>query len=303
MLSCSTASPLRAASASIIMLLALASSPSSRRCCTATAFRAALHLHLHPHAVSHNPVRGARHVAAAARSMSARDDYNSMKVSELRQLLKDRGLAVSGIKATLVGRLEQSETGKVGGTNRGDKPRKKKAWKGANREEGRNGLVDGNSDGGGGYDNLDKDLKGLGKLGDDGEDDLAGIVDRLKAGYGEQTNYEERMAKRYNEERTEKKTNDLNKRPSNLVFATEGDEEEDDEWDEEDDEDDQGFDPNQTAGVPRYERQNKRRDAPQHQRQNRREDNVTFKDDFQGARVFVQGFSPDETWQDVRHLF
>ena len=36
-------------------------------------------------------------------------DYSSMKVSELRELLRERGLAVSGIKAELVGRLESNE--------------------------------------------------------------------------------------------------------------------------------------------------------------------------------------------------
>lgn len=221
-----------------------------------------------------------------------------MKVAELRQLLKDRGLAVSGIKAQLVKRLE---TGRVGRKIVGNKPWKKAAvLKGENwkEDEDNNDEHDNRNDSrsrGGSDVNLEEDLAGLGSVKDDGLDDLAGIVDQLKTGEGGKA-YEKKLGKRYNEQK------DLNTPPSNLVFAAEGDEDDDDGWNDDDDED-EGFNPNQTTGVPQYEPKKKRDGAPQYEKPTKSKDDATFKEDFQGTRVFVQGLPKDADWKDLKDHF
>jgi len=274
-----------------------------------------------------------------------------MKVSELRELLRDRGLVVSGIKAQLVERLA---SGKVGKKRVGGKPWKKEALKQTPWEKGDEEENDHRSGGGDAADyvDLDEDLARLGRLEDDGQDDLAGIGLMLgktgegrgsknrgkmgkksgearlgKSDYEENTgkrnsNRAEKMGKRKDEAQmnTGKRINNLSSQPRNLVFAKE-DGDDDDEWgddedydgwdDDEDDDNEEGFDPNQTVGVPQrqkkgdapqYERKSKR-GSPQYERQSEREDIVTFKEDFQGTRVFVQGLSKDATWKNLKDHF
>ncbi|KAL9190761.1 hypothetical protein ACHAXT_000467 [Thalassiosira profunda] len=75
---------------SLLVLMALLAALPARRCAVA-AFRAA------PPIARRCPVR-----SVTARFMSAKyshDDLASMKVAELRDLLRQNGLAVSGIKA------------------------------------------------------------------------------------------------------------------------------------------------------------------------------------------------------------
>lgn len=56
------------------------------------------------------------------------DDYNSMKVVELRELLKQRRLPVSGVKADLIGRLLDSESvAAAGADGANDKPKRSRA--------------------------------------------------------------------------------------------------------------------------------------------------------------------------------
>merc|ERR1712137_986958 len=47
-------------------------------------------------------------------SMNRSRDYNSLKVSELRELLKHNGLPVTGIKAELIERLSSGDSFDVG---------------------------------------------------------------------------------------------------------------------------------------------------------------------------------------------
>ena len=124
------------------------------------------------------------------------------------------------------------------------------------------------------------------------KDDLSGLLDQLREGEPQES-IDQRRA------------------PNNLVFAKEGDAYgSDDEWYDDDEGDDYGefdpnktsfsfnddngdFDPNKTVGVPRgKERHGKRSEKPAA---------VTFREDFQGTRVFVQGLPEEATWQDVRH--
>lgn len=153
--------------------------------------------------------------------------------------------------------MKRLETGRVGRKIVGNKPWKKAAvLKGENwkEDEDNNDEHDNRNDSrsrGGSDVNLEEDLAGLGSVKDDGLDDLAGIVDQLKTGEGGKA-YEKKLGKRYNEQK------DLNTPPSNLVFAAEGDEDDDDGWNDDDDED-EGFNPNQTTGVPQYEPKKEKR--------------------------------------------
>lgn len=56
-----------------------------------------------------------RHMSFTQDSSSR--DYNALKVVELRELLKQRGMAVTGIKAELVERLSMGDFGVVNGDN------------------------------------------------------------------------------------------------------------------------------------------------------------------------------------------
>ena len=90
---------------------------------------------------------------------SLQDNYNSMTVSELRDILKARGLKISGIKADLVERVSSGEH-KVG--NR--PPRQKKEKKVIMKNE------------------QDDDVEILVEEEDDGSvDNLAGLVDHLNS--------------------------------------------------------------------------------------------------------------------------
>jgi hypothetical protein len=205
-------------------------------------------------------------------------DYNSMTVSDLRELLRQRGLVVSGIKAQLVERLQSGEInpGKIGRSPKIQRNEMKKSNRMRSDEDRFN--IDHGSE---------NEMK----------DDLSGLVNHLKsleAGNEAKTVEREKMQ-------------NLNRQtgPKNLVFAKDGEEESDDEWgDDEDyeeesdddgdyddnDLDDDDFDPNTTtARTPPINRSRSGGDA------------TSFREDFQGTRVFVQGLPEEATWKDVRH--
>lgn len=205
-------------------------------------------------------------------------DYNSMTVSDLRELLRQRGLAISGIKAQLVERLESGEInpGKIG--SRQKLPRNNEMKK-SNRMR----SVEDRA-------NIDQGDK------NETRDDLAGLVNHLKS------------LEAGNDAKTDPKRatiQDLNRRtgPKNLVFAKGGEEDSDDEWgddedyEEEDDDsdnddndiDDYDIDPNTTSRAPPINRSKSVGDT------------TSFKEDFQGTRVFVQGLPEEATWKDVSY--
>jgi len=80
--------------------------------------------------------RRSRRLSSAAVGMqqSSTEQYDSMKVSELKDLLKERGLAVSGIKSVLIERLKSSSTdaptnNTVKGSSSSTQPKTKRARK------------------------------------------------------------------------------------------------------------------------------------------------------------------------------
>lgn len=331
-----------------MLFAALAASPSRRG--AAMAFRINT---LHSHAIIRQASTSGTARFVIGKS-SHEGDYNSMSVAELRELLRERGQPVSGIKATLVGRLS---TGEIN-PRVGNKPNnKKKAVNGKklrhrDREENKEaaapfyGLRD--------REENKKDARA--PLYDDGDvkDDLAGLIEQVKSMEGnedstkkEHVNVGQRVA-------------NINRMSRNVVFAKEGEEEDsDDEWDnaddsewidDDDDDEEDGFDPNKTAvGKPRPvkserkaperrtperraperstsdrrtpewstsdrraperstsdrrapERRTPERRAPDRSSPERKPDEVTFKEDFQGTRVFVQGLPEQATWKDVSH--
>jgi len=206
---------------------------------------------------------------STARFMSTKyshEDYSSMTISELREMLRLRGQAVSGIKAQLIERLATGEI-KVG--NKPKKVEKKPQKKNMKSQATHSG--DDPIDDSGDYDEV--------------EDDLAALVDHLKdPNAGDSTTSREQMGKGIKS---------ANRLPRNLVFAKEGDDDDydDDKWDDDDDDDDDEFDPNKTVAVPRKKRPDKRTNA------------ITFKEDFQGTRVFVQGLPEEATWKDLKDHF
>ncbi|KAL9190747.1 hypothetical protein ACHAXT_000453 [Thalassiosira profunda] len=145
-------------------------------------------------------------------------------------------------------------------------------------------------------------------LADDEGEDLAGLLDQLKNIEGEDP-----------PKRAEKSQGP----PANLVFASEDDEDDDDWYEAEDADFDEGeiddedveypgeFDPNRTAGIAgdepaverrRPERRSGRADGSEGAGgAGKRE--VTFKEDFQGTRVFVQGLPEEATWKDLKDHF
>ena len=215
-------------------------------------------------------------------------DYNSMTVSDLRELLRQRGLAISGIKAQLVERLESGtiHPGKIG--SRPTMPRKEK------KQSTHRMTFD--------KDGFNTDREGENDVGYE----LLGLVNHLQnleAGNDANT-----IPKR------ERTMQDLNREavPRNLVFAKSGEEESDDEWgddedyeqeeeDEEDDQDDDGYDDNNSGDYDMDP--NKTARAPQTNRSRSGGDTKSFKEDFQGTRVFVQGLPEEATWKDVSTLF
>lgn len=92
----------------ITMLLSLIASTSLRRSCNSVlAFQLSRPTATHHHTTA-TLSRGFFRSAIITRYAQT-EDYSGMKVSELRDLLRERGLAVSGIKAELIGRLTSSE--------------------------------------------------------------------------------------------------------------------------------------------------------------------------------------------------
>ena len=196
---------------------------------------------------------------------SLQDNYNSMTVSELRDILKARGLKISGIKADLVERVLSGEH-KVG--NR--PPRQKKEKKVIMKNE------------------EDDDVEILAEEEDDGSvDNLAGLVDHLKS----MENKDRQVEKKKSKPRG-------GGEPNNLIFAKEG--EEDSDSDEEWGSDDEYDDPNSTAKVPEYEIQGEKR-PPGKGSSGRKDFQLRNGNqiDFQGTRVFVQGLPEEATWKDV----
>jgi len=218
-------------------------------------------IHHHHHAVRRNgmslvarnriSVMPSRGRGNTARLSSTQEDFSSMKVSDLRELLREKGLPVSGIKAALVERLETASVGKQKG---GKKSKRKDVDMAAIDDD----------------DHLYNDF----------EDELSGLANHLKTGEEGEPSRKEMVGKR---------VKNVGRMPRNLVFAKEEDED-DDEWDDDNDEDD-GFDPNKTAGVPQYKREK------------RQKEDTTFKEDFQGTRVFVQGLPEDADWKDLKDHF
>lgn len=253
------------------MLLALFTSPSRRG---VMSFRNTPHLQAlrrSPKSViASDRITVVPSIGNTARFSSTKfslDDYNSMKVSELRELLKIRGLAVSGIKAQLVDRLA---VGKIDTRKVEKKPRRETKMKPMPTED---------------DDRLDDNV----------EDELAGLVGQLKPTEGGESNNEKKMGK---------KTKDHNELPNNLVFAKE-DDKDDDGWDDDDVEDDE-VDPNKTVGEPRSEprsERQKRRKEKYPKGESKGNDSITFKEDFQGTRVFVQGLAKDATWKELKDHF
>ena len=140
-----------------------------------------------------------------------KEEYNSMTVAELRDLLRQRGMAVSGIKAELIERLVMG---------------------------------------------------------------------------GEHSSPQDAESSLENVKKEKKNRRNL---PRNLVFLKEG-EGDDDDFDD-DDFDDDDFDDDDDG----------REDGDRnHERNKGKKSATTFKDEFQGTRVFVQGLPTEATWKDVR---
>jgi len=193
--------------------------------------------------------------SSTARFMSSsQEEYSSMTVSQLREILRARGLAVSGIKSQLVERLASG-----GGTV--VKP------------------------------------KEVTYAEDEVEDDLSGLLDQLKTPEAGDVSTSGKQ---------------LGKMPGNLSYAKEGeddDEDDDDEW--YDDEDDDESDPNKTV-APAQRMPTKRTNTSadtgtkrfsQRADNDNRPDAVTFKEDFQGTRVFVQGLPEEASWKELKDHF
>lgn len=212
-------------------------------------------------------------------------DYNSMTVSDLRELLRQRGLAISGIKAQLVERLESGtiNPGKIGSRPKMPRNEKKKSNRISNDKDEVNTDRDGENDMG--Y-------------------ELFGLVNHLKsleAGNDTNTN-----------PKRERTMQDLDRQaaPRNLVFAKGGEEESDDEWgddedyeeeeEDDDDQDDSDYDGNDSGDYDLDP--NKTARAPQIIRSKGGGETASFKEDFQGTRVFVQGLPEKATWKDVSTL-
>ena len=215
---------------------------------------------------------------------NSNQDYKSMKTTELRDILRARGLKVSGIKADLVERLES-------GVHRvGNKPKRVPSLE--NQERSFDTDIDKKSIP---SNNNKKWVRR--EFPDDedesGEENLDGLVNQLSS----------------LERSSDGKDDDDAPAPSNLVFAKEG--EDDSDSDEEWDSDEEEYDPNSTVGVPSSQVK------PQQQQQQSRnkEDSKTqrLKEfqlknsgnqiDFQGTRVFVQGLPEHATWKDLKDHF
>ena len=272
-------------------------------------------------------------------------DYESMTVSELRELLRNRGLVVSGIKAQLVERLGTGTVNprKVGNSRPMEKntittpptttrPKKtmmatssssatkeKERWTnstGERRERKRN------------------ERPTPGEI-TTAETDDHGTVMNSRARRDERRrraptpkNDNEAMVpppftieKQRIQDPTEEIIHDLKERihdlnrqsgASNLVFAMDGEEESDDEWDSDDedivsfdsnglefDESDDYFDdPNETNNAPPPIG-----NRPPGRSVETATTTPTFKEDFQGTRVFVQGLPVEATWKDLKDHF
>jgi len=141
-----------------------------------------------------------------------------MKVSELRELLKERRLPISGIKATLIDRLAKASAHK----------------------QSKNGapIVASN------VSNLQQ-------------------IDEVTKGTKE------------------------SKLPANLERSSKDEKKDESDWYSEMNDDDKIVDPNQTVSGPSSEEPKRN----------------TFREDFQGTRVFVQGLSEDTTWQELKDHF
>lgn len=243
-----------------------------------------------------------------ARFMStAEQDYSSMKVSELRELLKENGLPVSGIKAQLVQRLSSSNNAGVGVGSASASASASKPEVSVEKKVHKVTVV------------LETGPPDIGTSDDDDGEDLAGLLSVLKnikqvENAVEPTNNdvaeEEDLTVKEN---TGKRIKNLTKMPGNLVFAKEG-EEDDDDWDDahdddfdsDDDEDDDGIssngsDPNQTVDIPRFEK--KPAKSPRFEKPAKSQEGDTFREDFQGTRVFVQNLPKEATWQDLKDHF
>lgn len=191
---------------------------------------------------------------STARFMSTQEEYSSMTVAQLREMLKERGLAVSGIKSQLVERLAD------GGGKVVMKPKK---------ETIQHFVEDPYAD-------------------DDVEDDLSGLLDQLKTPEGGESASGKDVGK---------KMKGLNKQSGNVVFAEQGaddEEDSDDEW--YDDESDDESDPNKTVAPSR-------REMPKPNKGKGTDAAVTFKEDFQGTRVFVQNLPEQASWKDLKDHF
>ena len=181
------------------MLFALVASPSGRGAAV-LAFRGSV-----LHACT---IRQASSVAARFMiSKTSDEDYNAMTVAELREELRERGLAVSGIKAQLVERLASGEVNPKGV---GNLPKKKKKKKEEETEKKKK------------VHNNEREEEGAYR--DDGVDDLAGLIEQVKSmdtGSADATR-----------EQVGRRMASLSRISNNLVFASEGEEEgSDDEWD------------------------------------------------------------------------
>lgn len=203
-------------------------------------------------------------------------DYNSMTVSDLRELLRQRGLAISGIKAQLVERLESGAVnpGKIG--NRSNTPRSEK------KKSSRKVHVHNDHD-------SEKEMI----------DELAGLVNHLKS-------LEAGNDASIDPKRERMQDPNCQIRPKNLVFAKDREEESDNEWgDDEDYEEEEGEDDNDDSDLEDYNSDpNTTARAPQMDRsRSGGGETVSFKEDFQGTRVFVQGLPEEATWKDVSMLF
>ena len=91
------------------MLVSLFASSSLRRSWSGSVLAFQLSRPTTHHHIGTKLTRGFYKSAITTRQYAQTEDYSSMKVAELRDLLRERGLAVSGIKAELVGRLTSNE--------------------------------------------------------------------------------------------------------------------------------------------------------------------------------------------------
>ena len=247
-------------------VLAFRSAPRVSGC--AATYRVRNRVHRAPSIL---PTNTARCQSTKLYSHEHEEDYNSMTVADLRELLRERGLAVSGIKAQLVERLE---SGEIDAANVGNKPMQKREKKDRTKKKQRHreevSLVD---------DEVDDNIVGS---------DLEGLVEQLKS---LEQNLEKEGISLPEEKIGERSIHGQSQGASNLVFAKEdGDEDSDDEWYDDEDDEEEKYDPNRTVGVPKDRGQSRRGGGA-----------ATFREDFQGTRVFVQGLPEEATWQDVRH--